>query len=261
MVNKSDHGDIPSPIVSAVRRLRHNLITVPLSTHPLLFFPVLRIYILFSGVTHSRIVSKNTDIVIDGFPRSANTFATRAFEVSQSRPVKIAHHVHAAAQIIAAAKRGIPTLVLIRQPDEAVKSYLVRHPYLKTVDVLKEYLQFYESIRTLRNSYVVATFGQVTTDFGTVIRRVNEKFGKDFDEFDHTEENVEECFHWIDSFDHKMSGGGHVRTSFVCRPSKARDVLKQQVASRLHGAGLETLWSRARQIYEEFQSYAGEATG
>src|SRR5436309_8002883 len=75
-----------------------------------------------------RIVEADTQLVIEGFQRSGNTFAVVAFEVAQPQPVKLAHHLHAAAQIVAAVRMGVPTLVLIRDPDESVLSHMVREP-------------------------------------------------------------------------------------------------------------------------------------
>ena len=41
----------------------------------------------------------HTELVIEAFPRSANTFATVAFQLSQPAPVRVAHHLHAPAQV------------------------------------------------------------------------------------------------------------------------------------------------------------------
>jgi hypothetical protein len=46
------------------------------------------------------IVQRDTDIVIEGFGGSANSFSLHAFELAQNTHVYIAHHLHAAAQII-----------------------------------------------------------------------------------------------------------------------------------------------------------------
>jgi len=54
------------------------------------------------------LVKKDTEIVIEGYPRSANTFAVAAFLLAQGRAVKIAHHLHVPAQVIQAVRWGIP---------------------------------------------------------------------------------------------------------------------------------------------------------
>ena len=58
--------------------------------------------------------------MIDGYTRSASTYAVYAFQLSQARPVRVAHHLHAPAQLIEAARRGVPTLMVIREPRGAL---------------------------------------------------------------------------------------------------------------------------------------------
>jgi hypothetical protein len=60
-----------------------------------------------------RSVSRTTQLVIEGYPRLGNTFAVVAFLQAQKEDVRIAHHLHAPAQVIRAARWRIPTIVLI----------------------------------------------------------------------------------------------------------------------------------------------------
>jgi hypothetical protein len=265
MSTTSDQRRTLFSIINILRRWRHNFIFVPLSTRPLFFYPITRIYILLIGLRKKKgfgyhgtdlLVSKDTEIAIEGFPRSANTFAVEAFEMSQDHPVRIAHHLHASAQIMMAVKYGIPTVVLIREPKGALESCLVREPHRCAKGVLKDYIHFYNSIHLHSADYVVATFEQVTNNLGKVTRRVNTRFGTTLKEFAHTEKNVADCFQRIDDQDRKQSGKESVRTDFVCRPSEAKSSLKRQAAERLKATHLDKLWDRAREIYEEFSSYA-----
>ncbi len=57
----------------------------------------------------------------------APTFAVYALQLSQGRPVRLAHHWHARAQLIEAAHRKIPALLVIRRPEEAILSHSA-HP-------------------------------------------------------------------------------------------------------------------------------------
>jgi hypothetical protein len=56
-------------------------------------------------------VSRTTEIVIEGYPRSGNTFAVVAFRLAQGREIEIAHHLHAAAQIKRAARLDVPAFI------------------------------------------------------------------------------------------------------------------------------------------------------
>ncbi len=144
------------------------------------------------------VIEKNTDIVIEGYPRSGNTFASSAFRMSQSRPVKIAYRLHAPTQLISAVKMKIPAIALIRQPEDAVLSWVIHRSHLTLEQAMKGYISFHEAILPYCNYFVIADFEIVVNDFGKIIQAVNRKFGTDFQEFMHTEENVQKCFSIID---------------------------------------------------------------
>lgn len=143
------------------------------------------------------VISSQTRLVIDGYTRSATTFAVYAFQLSQEQPVRLAHHLHASAQLLTAAWHGVPTLALIREPRGAILSYLIREPDVALPDALTAYSRFYTRLLPYRGSFVVGEFEQVTHDFGTVVRQLNAHFGTSFAEFVHTEANLRECFELI----------------------------------------------------------------
>lgn len=140
------------------------------------------------------VIGPRTELVIDGFTRSATTFAVYAFQLSQDTPVQLAHHLHAPAQLIQAARRGVPAVALIRKPQGAVLSQLIQEPDVALPDALFAYSRFYERLMPYRGGLVIGEFGQVTEDFGAVIRQVNERFGTDFAEFAHSDESVRQVF-------------------------------------------------------------------
>ena len=102
--------------VSFASRARHRLRT-RVAEYPSLYLPFARRK--YPGPS-PEVISPETELVIDGFTRSATTFAVYALQLSQERPVRLAHHLHAPAQLIEAARRGVPALVLIREPRGAI---------------------------------------------------------------------------------------------------------------------------------------------
>jgi hypothetical protein len=143
------------------------------------------------------VISPQTQLVIDGYTRSATTFAVYAFQLAQDAPVRLAHHLHAPAQLIAAARSGVPALALIREPQGAVLSQVIREPGVTLPGALVAYRRFYTSLIPYIDSFVIGEFEQVTHDFGAVIRRLNQRFGTSFAEFEHTEASKRECFELI----------------------------------------------------------------
>ncbi len=205
---------------------------------------------------HGFPVDRETDIVIEGFPRSGNTFAYTAFVMAQPRPVRAAGRVHAPAQLIAAARWGIPGIVLIRHPDEAIPSFLIRHPRTGVRQAMRGWLRFYAPLRAYLNRLVVATFDQVTHDLGAVIETVNDRFGTDFTPFDHTEENVRKVWEAIDRDYRTRVGESAEFDRIVARPSPGREEQRRKVRELYSAPELESDRARLRRIWERFSSAA-----
>lgn len=203
-------------------------------------------------------LSKGTEIVIEGYPRSANTFAVAAFTFAQGRPVKIARHLHAASQVIAGVKMGIPTLVLIRQPEQAVLSLLVRAPHITAKQALRDYIRFYKSILPYCEGYVVADFEEVTGNFGRVIQRINDRFGTNFRVFEHTEENLKKVFQIVEEMDKQDTGLPEVKEETVARPSAERERLKMLMREKLKESGMSKLLHEAQELYRTFTLGEGQ---
>jgi hypothetical protein len=156
-------------------------------------------YLLYSRVRHPlNVIDRSTELVIEAFPRSANTFATVAFQISQPEPVRVAHHLHAPAQIIAAVRRDIPALVPVRHPRDAAISQAIRSPGVSLERTLAAYEHFHTKLLPYRTGILVAKFEDVTRDFGSVTQAVNQQFGTRFSLFSHDPERVEQVYRMID---------------------------------------------------------------
>jgi hypothetical protein len=129
---------------------------------------------------HGAPLDRSTDVVIEGYPRSGNSLTVAAFALAQPTPTRIAHHLHAPGNVIAGARRGLPTLVLIRPPEEAVVELVAIKPAIAVGQALRGWIRFYGPLRSLRSGFVVATADEVASDPGTAVRRLNERFGTSF---------------------------------------------------------------------------------
>ncbi len=83
--------------------------TVPVEIHvgghPTVYFGLYRL--LRTRQDLSRAVTSNKQVVIEGFPRSGNSFARRASIMAQNETfdaTRIAHHLHVPAQVVRAAQ-------------------------------------------------------------------------------------------------------------------------------------------------------------
>lgn len=190
------------------------------------------------------LVRPDTDLVIEGFPRSANSFAVLAFEQAQPSPPRLAHHLHAPAQLELAVRYGVPVLVLLREPIDAVASLLIREPGLDADVALARYHAFHRAVERHVERLVLARFTQVTRDFGSVIEAVNQRFGRSFTPYRNGARADARVFEAIDALNRTHEGGGLHR---LARPDAAR-------ASALDGAArlarANALAPAARALYE-----------
>ena len=232
---------LPTPFL---RRLSYAT-QAAVSVHPRLYLPLARRR--YRGEGENRIVGRDTELVIDGFQRSANTFSVVAFETSQEHPVRTAHHLHAASQIVAAVRMHVPTLVLIRDPADAVLSHMIREPGISARLILSSWIRFYETVLPLNDRVVIGDFPDVIGDFGSVIRRINARFGTAFTEFEHTEENVARCFELIETGN--RGNYGALTETKVARPSAERDRIKGERMSEYQANRLAPLRARSFDLY------------
>jgi hypothetical protein len=148
-------------------------------------------------ITTVNVVDRRTDLVIEGFPRSGNSFAREAVLLSNPT-LRVASHLHAAAHAIAAVRWGVPTLILVRDVDAAVSSLLVRNRETDAGRLFGDYLRFYSALQPYRDRVVVAAFDEVVGDFGHVVERVNQRFGLTLVPFEHTPANRDRVFARLD---------------------------------------------------------------
>lgn len=143
-----------------------------------------------------RAVTSETELVLDGFPRSANTYALAAVRCSNGADLRVSHHLHSAGNILSGVRRGIPVVVLVRNPADAVASFMDKQGVSADFG-LRRYAAFYEKLEPHASGFVVADFAQVTTDFGEVLRSVNRRFGVELAEYRPTPENEAWCEQFV----------------------------------------------------------------
>lgn len=196
------------------------------------------------------LVGPSTDIVIEGFPRSGNSYAINAMEIAQKEPLSIAHHFHVPAQVVYACRRSIPTLVIIRSAVDAVVSLKIRTPSLSLREGLLDWISFHRCILPLKGRFLAARFEDVISDFGRVTEQLNLMFGSRFGVFEHSPENVAEAFRRIEEWN-ATKHGGRVDESQIARPSEARKELKERLLLELQEKKYQHLITRADSLYRK----------
>jgi hypothetical protein len=202
-------------------------------------------------------VRGTTEIVIEGYPRSGNTFAVVAFRLAQGRKIEIAHHLHAAAQIKRAARLDVPAIVLIREPSEAILSLVVRDPHASIQWALHSYIRFYRAVFPYLEKTVVGPFATVTSDLASIIRMVNTRYGTAFNEFVPTEDalnSVRQTVEWMGRRDSMMTGQDY--DLGVALPSEQRRRAKDARRAEYLDERNKPLRLTAESLYERVMRYS-----
>jgi hypothetical protein len=205
------------------------------------------------------VATAETEICIEGFPRSGNTFTVIAFQQAQARTVSIAHHVHAPGSVIGAARLRKPALILLREPEEAAVSMVIRYPHLSLGQALRGYRRFYAPLVPYRDRVVVGRFEDVTADLGGLIRQVNQRFGTSFREFEPTEVNVSRAMEELDRWDLNTFGDSDRLELGRARPSDRREQVKRRLREQYRHPRLAKSRERAERLHQWFARHEGRA--
>lgn len=204
----------------------------------------------------STLARRDTAIVIEGFQRSGNTFSVAAFVVANGTGPHVGRHLHGAPHLFRAVRYGVPGVLLIRRPLDAVSSYVVRWSDLTPHQALLEYLDFYRTAWRVRDQVVVAPFETVVSDFGAVIDSVNHRFGTMFARYEPTPENEQAAFALVEEMN-RQECGGDVLETHVGRPSAQRQSGKDLVREALQAPRTRRVLVEADRLYERFVRIAG----
>jgi hypothetical protein len=196
------------------------------------------------------LVTRDTELVLEGCGRAGSTFAVMAFSSAQERPVRIVHHTHAAAQVIMAVRWGIPTLVIVRPPLDSALAHMARRD-IAARPTLVSWIRFHRRILPMRHGFVAVSFADMTSDFGAVTERVNEAFGTRFGVFEHTPENEAAVFAEIEGRNRSRWGDEMTpeRARALARPTAERSALKERLRAQLEVAELAGLRAQAEDLY------------
>jgi hypothetical protein len=210
---------------------------------------VIRAYVGATG-RDIGVVGSDTEVVIEGYPRSGNTYALAAFRLAQGRPVRVGHHVHGSAQVLGSVERDIPCIVLVRRPVEAVASLLIRVQGVVPGAAFASYAQFYEDVVVVRDRVVVSEFSETISDFGEVVARLNERYGVAFRTPEPSEEFKSRVYAEIDRLDKRDQRRSDVSEMAVARPVTWREVARKQLEEKLDSPALAAVRRRAEAAFD-----------
>ena len=191
-------------------------------------------------------------VCIEGFPRSGNTYAVATFEQANPTAGHIARHLHAIGQIQQALRHRVPTVVLVRDPVDAVASLAVRGTQATLVDLFRDYTDLYGYVVGVKSRLGIVGFQELTADAGVVSDRLATHFGTDFARFEHSPERDVAVVARIEQLDVEDPEGGEERT--VARRSTARSTDRARYVAAIHQEVPRATIDRARQLHRVLTS-------
>lgn len=184
---------------------------------------------LYAGVARP-----GTELVIEAFPRSANTFLVHAVENVAPRHLSIAHHLHDPGQMRRGAELGVPVFVILRRPLDAVTSWKLKAPGMDPRLMLRIYLSFHQAAHRSADAITFIRYEDVIERTGEVLAHVLARLGeKDVDAARNIDQ--EAVFASIDARKRAREGAcGETDFSLsVARPSAEKEAQKENLRDQI----------------------------
>ena len=125
-------------------------------------------------------VCKETDITIEGYMRSGNTFSYYAFK-NLNPKLKIANRRHSNVQIKYSLRNNIPVILLIRNPLDVITSnYIFFDKKVPFKEIAKSWINFYKPLLLHKNDLIVSDFNKTINEFDDLVLKVNKFYKKNF---------------------------------------------------------------------------------
>lgn len=168
------------------------------------------------------LISENTEVVIEGFPRVGNTFFVLSFQNLCMESLHIAHHVHLTCQIKQGLKKNLPIIVLIRDPIDSVLSLKIREPKIFIYVAFAWYYFFYRYVLKNKKLVYIKSFDAFTSDFSTIeVPNFNFKNTNDL--------QVEEIFEKIAEINKKDLNKATKNKLAISSPNNDKEKIKENL--------------------------------
>jgi O-antigen/teichoic acid export membrane protein len=190
------------------------------------------------------LLDRTTDLVIEGFPRSGNTFLVSW--VSHANPqLRIASHLHSVAHVRAALGLGVPVVVVLRDPEHAISSELIRVSVVlgsppPITAQLARYQRFYEGIARHPDQLTLSPFETTTHAPERVVEALRARWGMPLSVVPATE--AAQVLADVD--ERTVAARGGLDELAVARPSAQRQEISRRVRDELrskHAPALDGL--------------------
>ncbi|MAE46381.1 MAG: hypothetical protein CMJ86_05750 [Planctomycetes bacterium] len=195
--------------------------------------------------------NKRTHIVIEGFPRSANTFLVHYLRLATHDELNVAHHLHDAGQVDRALRMDLPVFVLLRDPLDAVVSWSLKQPLLPPAQMLRTYHAFYLLLQLRKQAPCFIRFEDAISEPMAVIEEIIRRTGLE-SSISASVKN-QQVFDSIENERRQRAKSPAMGAQFdlsVAYPTRAKEARKRDVETALMGEHAELI-EQARELYRQ----------
>lgn len=222
-----------------------------------ILFPPVFYLLYYLNKKKYALVNEDTELLIDGFPRSANTFAYAFIEMTQ--PVKrIAHHVHLPVQFYRSKKFSTPALLLLRNPVDAAISMSIRRPTYFPYLIFLYYYLFHTKIFKIISDTLIIRFEEVVSDPNSIIRKLRSKNYSGLNEVKLTVELKDRINKRVDELDMINRNDSEIKDSTVARPTEYRKNISEKIRGEFHSKRYSRISAKCILVYNSIIDTAKE---
>lgn len=215
-----------APLLRSARRALRA--AIPSDTRFKAYFWVLdtpglsELYVRGRGRLRHRRVRPSTRLVLEGYPSSGNTYCLQALLLANPDlpPNDVCSHTHSSRVVQRAVRAGVPSIVIARDPRDAVSSMVQRFTQVRLETAFDYYTHYYRRLLPVRDGIVVAPFEAVIADFSGVLEQCNERFGTDL--VTPAAAGISAQRVWEEIEYRQLRRHGHLREAQISRPTTAR---------------------------------------
>lgn len=197
---------------------------------------------IFSRISRRKnlFVSINHDVLIEGFPRSGNTYLVALLQYYWPGEFKVAHHRHEVGQLRYAARKSIPTIVVIREPLDSIASFVIRENVSLSFG-LSLYSRFMSEVIINQKKFLIIDFSMLTKEQGRVVEIISSFLKSNSDVEGFSDKHDEEIKKLVQKMERIDSGDNIIRDTHVALPTDSRNVEKEIIKNELKVKYIEKL--------------------
>lgn len=177
------------------------------------------------------ITKQDTQLVIEGYPRSSNTclvdYIRYLYEKENINQLKISHHTHCFQNIELALLYNIPVSILIRTPFEAIlSSFIYSGTNTSLENRFEHYINFYAEVNKVIDDVLLIEFSNVINNIEYVLSKMRTKFNIPIPHASANNEELEMVRKSEKIRGHKIHGENYnMRNAF---PNEQREIIKNE---------------------------------